>query len=304
MVKNLISCVVCSRQQDISVELNESIALTIGCEYELIVIDNSKNDYTIFSAYNEGIRRAKGNILCFMHDDIIYHTHNWGINVIEHFQNNMIGLLGIMGGHFLPNFPASWISSYMLSGQNIQGYFDEDKYKTKYYEFCNRKVHNSTEVVAVDGMWFCVPKNVFNTILFDDKLFNGFHCYDLDICMQIIKNNMQVHVAHDILIEHQSCGNMDVVYFNELDKFFNKWRSYFPIIRGIDQTPIDIQERMLMAENYMSVLRENIFLKNNLQKISSSYYFKLIKKTSKIFITIKTCIKYSLHMVTRISKKR
>ena len=62
----MISIIICSRKANVPKELKENIASTIGCEYELCVIDNSRNEYNIFSAYNEGIRRAKGDILCFM----------------------------------------------------------------------------------------------------------------------------------------------------------------------------------------------------------------------------------------------
>ena len=74
----MVSCIICSRKQDISTDLKENIKNTVGCDYELLIIDNSKNQYNIFKAYNEGIRRAKGDILCFMHEDIFYHTQNWG----------------------------------------------------------------------------------------------------------------------------------------------------------------------------------------------------------------------------------
>lgn len=74
----MISCIICSRTSTISNELMQNISSTIGCEYEIITIDNSTNKHNIFQAYNEGIRRAKGEYLCFMHDDILYHTENWG----------------------------------------------------------------------------------------------------------------------------------------------------------------------------------------------------------------------------------
>ncbi len=69
----MISLIICSRKSDISNSLKENIERTIGTDYELIVIDNSTNKYSIFSAYNEGVRRSKGDILCFMHEDILYH---------------------------------------------------------------------------------------------------------------------------------------------------------------------------------------------------------------------------------------
>ena len=280
----MISCIICSRQTDLSAELKENIASTIGCEYELVVIDNSKNEYSIFSAYNEGVRRAQGDILCFMHEDILYHTDGWGVKVFNHFKNSCIGLIGVVGGHCMPDFPASWFTMHTISGQNLQGVYRDGNYTTDYYLFDKRRIGNSTEVVAVDGMWFCIPKNIFEEIRFDSVTFSHFHCYDLDISMQVIKNNLQVHVIFDILIEHKSSGDTGVIYFRELDKFYEKWSKYFPLIRGeVFNNVLDMNERWSLAKQYMYYLRENVYLRRDVNKMSSSFYYKLRKKLKKIY---------------------
>ena len=74
----MISLIICSTHSDISAELKQNIDTTIGYDHEYVVIDNSDNRHSIFSAYNEGIRRSKGDILVFMHQDIGYQTINWG----------------------------------------------------------------------------------------------------------------------------------------------------------------------------------------------------------------------------------
>jgi hypothetical protein len=51
----MISIVICARANDINEALKENIQNTIGVPYELIVIDNGKNEYSIFSAYNKGV---------------------------------------------------------------------------------------------------------------------------------------------------------------------------------------------------------------------------------------------------------
>lgn len=56
----MISCIICSRRLDISAELKENIASTIGREYELVVIDNSKNERSIYGAYNHGVINSTG----------------------------------------------------------------------------------------------------------------------------------------------------------------------------------------------------------------------------------------------------
>ena len=126
----MISCIICSRQPDIPAELKENIASTIGCEYELVGIDNSKNEYSIFSAYNEGVRRAKGEILCFMHEDVFFHSNEWGKLVESYFtQNPKVGLLGVAGGHYLSSYPHGWWETETRSGHLIQGFLEDGVYK-------------------------------------------------------------------------------------------------------------------------------------------------------------------------------
>lgn len=88
----MISIIICSRKNYISSKLLQNINDTIGTLYELITIDNSSNKYSIFSAYNLGVKQAKYPFLCFMHDDILFNTESWGRKVINHFNNSKIGI--------------------------------------------------------------------------------------------------------------------------------------------------------------------------------------------------------------------
>jgi hypothetical protein len=54
----------------------------------LIVIDNSENAYSILEAYNLGIEISKGDFLCLIHDDVLFHTKNWGSIVQDVFEQN------------------------------------------------------------------------------------------------------------------------------------------------------------------------------------------------------------------------
>jgi hypothetical protein len=73
--------------------LFSNINATKGCSYELIIVDNSEKKYTIFEAYNIGI---KGGFWCFIHDDINIHSKDWGNHMRQIFESNsQIGLIGI-----------------------------------------------------------------------------------------------------------------------------------------------------------------------------------------------------------------
>lgn len=82
----MISIIICNRSERLNIDLEDNIKSTIGnVDYEIICINNEKGLYNIFQAYNTGVEKAKFPYLCFMHDDIRYHTLNWGKNVISHF---------------------------------------------------------------------------------------------------------------------------------------------------------------------------------------------------------------------------
>lgn len=86
-----ISVIICTRQHDISPTQRANIASTIGCTHEIIVIDNSQNKYSIFEAYNEGVRRSCHDICCFMHDDVLLRTEGWGKTIASHLTMRASG---------------------------------------------------------------------------------------------------------------------------------------------------------------------------------------------------------------------
>ena len=232
----MISIIICSRRADISSELKDNIASTIGCEYELCVIDNSHNDYSIFSAYNEGIARATGDVLCFVHDDVLFRTTDWGTIISEIFTDSSIGLIGFAGAHFLPQTPLYWWSSPYISQYNLQA----DKgvqLKNENIEFFNGDL---ADVVMVDGLCMFMPKSLFEHVRFDDTYYSGFHAYDMDISMQVIQKGYRVCVSRSIVIEHfwsessfENINYMKKLYTN-VQLFCQKWQHQLPISRGID----------------------------------------------------------------------
>ena len=177
----MFSIVVCSRSSDVSTEFKQDLALTIGCEFELVVIDNSSNKYSIFQAYNEGVRHANGDFLCFMHEDVVFRTKDWGQIIERHFAlDDQIGLLGFAGTHFLPDTPMYWYSSPFISQRNLNN--DQGVVEEHFHEEWFGDDH-LIEVVAVDGFCFFVRKSLFDRIVFDEKTYKGFHLYDMDICI-------------------------------------------------------------------------------------------------------------------------
>ena len=139
----VLSVIICSRSRTIKRQLSENIQKTIGCEYELIVIDNSQNDKSIFEAYRQGTEQSTGEYLCFVHDDVEFISKNWGIIVSCYFkQHPQCGCLGIAGGHVLPQCVAGWSICGICSTNILQGYWENgcQKYKLNKLNFKERKL--------------------------------------------------------------------------------------------------------------------------------------------------------------------
>ena len=62
---------------------------------------------------------------------------------------------------------------------------NRDNIKESVYNFVNPEKSVATRVTILDGLWFCVKKEMFDSVCFDDHYYDGFHFYDLDLSMRI-----------------------------------------------------------------------------------------------------------------------
>lgn len=274
----MISIIICSRKADIDEALKQNIAQTIGCEYELCVIDNSHNDYNIFTAYNEGVRRAKGDLLLFAHDDVVkYHTQNWGKNVEAHFaEDTRLGLVGVTGTHFWPNCPSEWSCNMVHSGGCIQNVDGEVEVFNDTEFFPPGKT--IVEAVAVDGIWFCIRASLFNQIQFDYETFSGWHYYDMDICFQVREVGFKVGIASDIAIEHTSWGTWNNVWMEAANSFYRKWKNTLPQVAGVEMSKREIGIRTTYIHRLMGYVFSYVQCNEELMQVRHSYAYRIGKQ--------------------------
>jgi hypothetical protein len=264
----MISIVVCHRNPAFLDQLEKSISETVGVPYEIVIIDNTTNKYNIFQAYNLGIKQSKYDIICFTHEDLIFHTADWGNKVIEHFKDPKVGIIGVAGAHYLPKLPGSHWSSGITSYNVVVTINGETHFNSwRYFE----SEESSISAVIVDGLWMCCAKSVFNQARFDDSTFSGFHCYDSDICLQIKKLNYDVRIVFDIVNEHFSLGKLDKVWLDNIFRFYNKWANELPI-RSIKLTKSEIsQAHYRNAKELFEQIRINKF--GILSTIKTWFYY-------------------------------
>lgn len=223
----MISIIICSKYESLPDALLQNIANTIGTQYEIIHIANTGNQHSIFSAYNEGIKKSKFPYLCFIHEDVLFRSNNWGEKLAVHLQQPDSGIFGLAGRDLVTRVPASW--TVKLSGVNIIQSSNNGRKRTKKRFKPKNFDQTRRAVVLLDGVMLCMKRELMNSIAFDEN-FDGFHGYDFDICIQSAVKGLKNYVMYDITLEHFSRGNPDVIYYRNLIAIFKKWQSNLPLI--------------------------------------------------------------------------
>ena len=284
----MISIIICSASTEELKQVSQNIDLTIGVPYEIIGINNSDGKRGICEVYNEGKRKAKYDTLCFMHEDIEIKTENWGVNVLNIFtENKEIGVVGVAGGGYKALAPSGWYcveyNSPDKSFQNvIQGF--KLKSKTEVHAYHNPYLQKLSEVVCVDGMWFCARKDILNDKPFDEDMLKGFHGYDVDFCLSIFGKH-KIVVTYDILMKHSSEGNFNKEWLNDLLKLHRKWNAHLPmtVTKSVSNEELyftekralkNVIEQMLEWEYSFSEVQRMLFSLAKSRKMPLRLFFK------------------------------
>ncbi|WP_143960775.1 glycosyltransferase [Litoribacter populi] len=289
----MISIIICSVNQKHLDQISQNISQTIGVEYELLAIDNSKNPKGITSIYNEGAKRAKYEYLCFVHEDVLFETMNWGEKVSQILRNKSIGLVGIAGSVYKSLAPSGWylyeLNYPAKAFQKIrQAYkFQDRPARLVDYNPSKKKLN---EVICIDGVWFCTTKSVINDIPFDES-FDGFHGYDVDFSLAVAQK-YKVMVTFDVLLTHFSEGRFDRKWLDATLKVQEKWNHCLPFyLSDVPKNLIYKTEKGAFKKSIKQMLdwgysfgeiktmldnaRKSPFMKN---KLFFKLYFYLIKK--------------------------
>ncbi|MEI7503425.1 MAG: glycosyltransferase [Paludibacter sp.] len=254
----MLSIIVCSRNKILLTEFTDNIKKTVGTDYELIHIDNSENKYSIYSAYNLGISKSKYPYLCLVHEDVLFHSTNWGKNVIAHLQDPTTGILGLAGGDFVTNIPASW-ATLISPSLNIIQTDAKGRKPTKHLLEPEDYKLSKRSTITLDGVFLCMRQELMQVIHFDENL-KGFHGYDYDISLQSTVAGYVNYVIYDIKLEHFSRGKTDVVYFRNLIRIFKKFEKSLPLV-GANITDNERQEISIIERRKLYQLTKKMVRK-------------------------------------------
>lgn len=260
-----ISIIICSRTKLLAPVFLENIEKTVGVEYELIVIDNSENKHSIFEAYNLGIKKSKGEFLCFMHDDVLLHTNNWG-GILQNIfnENKRIGLIGIAGAKVKTKMISPWWNCHY--NQQVINIIQHDKNNVKKKTMDGFDENSESEVVVIDGVFMALRKSIH--IKFNEAMV-GYHNYDLNISFECKKRGYQIMVTNQILLEHYSSGNINKDWIRSVYKIHKIYKSFLPL--QVNPNTINNGDEVRNAVNFIKQCFEF-----NCQRIGYLVWWQLV----------------------------
>lgn len=283
----MISIIISSVDRQMLDNVIVNIKETIGIAHEVIAFENSGAKLGICEVYNKGIAQAQYELICFMHEDLIISTKDWGLLVQSYFDNDrQLGLLGIAGSSYKALCPSSWFS--WVEKANRFNMIQRFKHRVAETElvYNNPEKVKLSQVSAVDGVWFCTRRQIAKELGFDNIMLKGFHGYDVDFSLSV-GQQWNVAVSFEILLEHFSEGHYDCNWLESALLIHEKWKHILPVYNGLS---LDRQEVYLCEKKAFLFLIEKMSLCGH----SKNVMYKLLWK-SQLYRVIGTFRFMTLH---------
>jgi GT2 family glycosyltransferase len=181
------------------------------------------------SGYNALAARAPAaaSLFVFVHDDARLHF-DW--RVLERYVAALPdgGVLGFAGCGRLA-FDARWWHGHPKVGAFSHGRLALPGLPNRLYKRPSQVVDDGLRcepVEAVDGYCLVVARDVFERIGRFDERFDGWHCYDVDLCMAALSAGRRNYVLGQ-QTQHLSRGSTGAGWAQQSAKFLEKWRPWF-----------------------------------------------------------------------------
>jgi tetratricopeptide (TPR) repeat protein len=210
-----ISVVVCSVTPEKFERVKHNYAERLaGLPHEIVGIHDARS---LAEGYNRGIRKAHGEILVFSHDDIEIFAPDFGARLVNRLgQFDMVGIAGtdrVCGGSWVD---AGWPHVFGQVGMRAPGGIVAATYRLS--GAC------AAPMQALDGAFFACRRTVLDAVPFDERMFDGWHLYDLDFSYTAFKGGFRLAVGNDFLIVHDSSGSFGETWLRHARRFMGKHR--------------------------------------------------------------------------------
>lgn len=190
---------------------------------EILVYENDGTE-SLPKIYNDGLKDGKNDIVVFMHDDLILETKNITPKVVKLFEKNPeYGIIGLAGTDNL--ISGMWWQD-RSSMYGVVGHEHEGKRHVNHYSKGDYS-EKLKEVVVIDGLFMMVHKQRIKHTF--NEQFEGFHFYDLPLCLENYLEGVKVGVTTKIRVTHKSVGMVNKKWEKNKLLFEALYEKNFPL---------------------------------------------------------------------------
>lgn len=268
----MLSIITCNQDANRIPPLRANLESNVGILYELIIVDNFSNDLSIFEAYNKGFKLAQFDYVLFIHDDVFFHTQDFG-RILTNLDIPNLGVLGIAGSKIKTKIPATWwISTDVFAASGINYQYNLQHFKCGEIRKIDEGFKNENEVervVLVDGVLLFTTRENCLINPFDEN-YKSFHFYDLDFSLSLHKSGKINYVTNAILIEHYSAGSLNNDWVNASFFYQKKWPQTF----YLTENAISDFEKMAF-DSWLQILLENKLYFRTFRFLLKAKYFSI-----------------------------
>lgn len=181
--------------------------------YELITLDNSKGEYPSAAiALNEGAKKSSGDYLMFVHQDVELLERDFLVNmvdVINSYKNEEV-ILGVAGVK-----DSSGTYSNIIHGVNKVS--------------AGTQIRIAEQMQTLDEVLLFMRKSVFENLLFNQTLCEGWHLYGVELCLRANMVGIKPVVIPS-RIYHFSAGKIDSRFVKTVIRIAWNYRRDYNVI--------------------------------------------------------------------------
>ncbi|MDD3107649.1 MAG: glycosyltransferase [Alistipes sp.] len=280
----MITCIVCSVNPDQASRVVSNLQQSAGERVEILVHDNRERRWGLCRVYNAYAERARGEILCFLHEDLRFCTKAWDVLIRTFFQKHPeAGVVGFLGSQLKTQTPS-----------RVGGIVRYEMGSLRQHSPCGMKYYmqrsgrtSFSRVVQVDGLCMFVRKRVWQQFRFDEQRFRGFSLYDLDFSLQVAQSYCN-YIDHEIVVAHKSEGRHDAAWFRNTRLFQQKWGARLPM----QSIPLSAQE-IRRAEAYNAYK----FYRNALRTALPKKELAFVRESYLPYRTLRSRLRMIRHLI-------
>ena len=203
--------VVCNSQRALDQILLPSLRDQTA-EFEFLPVDNTKGQFrSAAQALNSGGTQAQGKYIMFVHQDVELGSTSW-LEDAERILDAIpdLGVAGVAG-------MAEKGESYSA---RMRGHISDCG------EIWGSPLEKPEEVQTLDECLLIVPRRVFAGLQFDERTFDGWHCYGVDFCLSVRQTGLKAY-AVPAFVYHRSLRRNAEHLLRYHHRLYNKHRQNY-----------------------------------------------------------------------------